>query len=67
MEANYTVDGMTCGGCVRSVETVVAKAAPGAEIEVDLGAGRLKVVGEHDPAAVVTAVENAGFDCVLAA
>lgn len=57
------IDGMTCGGCVRSVQTVLA-AVPGVtQVEVDLAAGRATV--EHASGesvqALLDAVEGAGF------
>ncbi len=62
MEATYKVDGMTCGGCARSVTNAVTAAAPGATVEVDLADKSVRVQGEHDPKHVEQAVEDAGFD-----
>ena len=59
------VDGMTCGGCVRSV-TSVLKALPGvATAEVSLADGEAKV--SFDPALASLAqlreaIENAGYE-----
>ncbi len=54
------VTGMTCGGCVSSVERVVKKVAGVTAVQVTLETGRLAVEGgERD--AVVRAVEKAGF------
>ena len=59
------VDGMTCGGCVASVERVL-KAVPGVvAVKVQLSPGRAEV--NFDPArtqvaALKTAVEAAGYD-----
>ncbi len=64
MEATYRVHGMSCGGCARGVTNAATNAAPGATIEVSLEAATLRVVGEHDPARVKQAVEDAGFDVV---
>lgn len=58
----YTVEGMTCGGCVRSVLAAVERAAPGAQAEVSLEKKELVVATEHDEARVKAAVEAAGFD-----
>ncbi len=59
------VDGMTCGGCVASVERVL-KAVPGVvAVKVQLSPGLAEV--NFDPArtqvaALKTAVEAAGYD-----
>ena len=59
------VDGMTCGGCVRSV-TNVLKALPGVTAaEVSLEKSHAKVTFDPalaDPAALRAAVEEAGYE-----
>ena len=60
--ATYKIDGMTCGGCVASVTNALARALPGLEVSVELEGGKLSIPGEHDPAAVAQAVEDAGYD-----
>ena len=62
MEATYKVTGMTCGGCVRSVERALTAALPAAKIEVSLDKAQVQIAGEHDPKDVESAVEDAGFD-----
>ncbi|MEZ4318423.1 MAG: heavy metal-associated domain-containing protein [Myxococcota bacterium] len=57
----YRVDGMTCGGCVRSVERVVRALDEGLVVEVQLEPGEVRVDGPHTPEAVKQAVEKAGF------
>jgi len=58
------VTGMTCGGCVNSVQRVLA-ALPGVErVEVTLQPGQARVVfdaAQVDRAALVQAVVDAGF------
>jgi len=61
MSETYKVDGMTCGGCVRSVTNAITRVAPDAKVEVDLPTGRVTVDGA-DADAVKKAVEGAGFD-----
>lgn len=56
------VEGITCGGCANSIRKALARAAPGAEVEVDIPAGKVKVDGKADRASVVEAIEGAGFD-----
>lgn len=58
------VAGMTCGGCVKSVERAVAAAAPGAKITVDLKSGEVAVDGVAAKQAIVTAIEDAGYDVI---
>ena len=58
----YKVDGMTCGGCARSVTNAITKQAPDATVTVDLGAGTVAVEGGVPAATVKKAVEGAGFD-----
>ena len=60
----YKVEGMTCGGCVRSVTHALERALPGAKIEVTLEGGQVVVDGAHEAAQVKEAVEDAGFDFV---
>lgn len=62
--ATYTVDGMTCDHCVRSV-TEEVKQIPGvADVDVDLASGAVTVTSETDldTAAVRAAVEEAGYE-----
>ncbi len=59
------VTGMDCGGCVRSVDKAVRALAGVADVQVTLQPAQL--VAQIDPArvtraALVTAVEDAGFD-----
>jgi len=65
---NLNVEGMTCGGCARSVERAVKGAVPGAAVTVDLAAGRVAVEGAAgtEAEAVVAAIEEAGFSAKLA-
>lgn len=58
------VDGMTCGGCARRVETALA-AAPGViEARVNFAARRADLAIEpgSEPAAVIAALKKAGYD-----
>lgn len=61
------VAGMTCGGCVGSV-TRVLKAVPGVtEVAVQLTPGRAEVTfdpAHTAPAALKSAIEDAGFDVI---
>ena len=68
-EIILSVTGMTCGGCVNSVQKVLA-ALPGVQrVEVTLSPGQARVTYDPariDGAALVQAVIDAGFgvrDC----
>jgi copper chaperone CopZ len=55
------VDGMTCQGCARAVSNAVGRVVSG-PIEVDLDRKEVRVPDGSDLAAVVRAVEDAGYD-----
>ncbi len=61
MSKVFRVAGMSCGGCVSSVQQAIKAAAPGAEVEVMLDGGLVKVEGVEDDAVVQKAIEEAGF------
>lgn len=61
--STYTVTGMTCGHCVASVTEEVQE-IPGVEdVRVDLESGAVAITSAEqlDPAAVRSAVEEAGY------
>jgi copper chaperone len=63
--ATFVVNGMTCNGCVRSVTNAIRQAPGVASVDVSLGEKRATV--EYDPAsgspaAIVAAIEGAGFE-----
>jgi copper chaperone CopZ len=61
----FRVAGMTCAHCVLSVREEVAEVPGVRAVDVDLATGRLRVDGEGvDPAAVRTAVAEAGYEVV---
>ena len=61
MSKTYKVNGMTCGGCARSVEQAIKVAAPQAKVSIDLTAGTVTVEAAPE-ASVAQAVEDAGFE-----
>lgn len=61
--ATYTVIGMTCDHCVRSVREEVAKIDGVEQVDVDLATGAVTVhaAGPIDDAAFAAAVDEAGY------
>lgn len=62
----YTVTGMTCGHCVRSVTEEVTEIPGVTGVDVDLDSGLLTVTSEEpvDDALVRAAVAEAGYQVV---
>ncbi len=56
------VEGMTCMGCVASVETALKKADPSAKVAVDLPTGKVDVEGALSYEAAKDVIEATGFD-----
>jgi len=65
MTTTYSVSGLSCEHCVRSVTEEVAE-VPGVEgVEVDLASGRMVVRGEGvEDDAIRAAVDEAGYALV---
>lgn len=59
---HVSIKGMTCGGCVSSVERALKKHPEVSSFQVDLKAGRAEVTGTISPAALVALVEGLGFE-----
>ncbi len=65
--ATYAVAGMTCEHCRIAVTEEVTKVAGVASVDVDLGTKLVRVRGSAvDEAAVVAAIDEAGYDAVAA-
>jgi copper chaperone len=63
----YRVDGMSCEHCVVAVTGEVGDVAGVAAVDVDLGTKLVRVSGAGiDDAAVVAAIDEAGYDAVPA-
>ena len=62
------VDGMSCGGCVASVERALGALDAVESVEVDLATRKVVVSGPHDLSRpeLVAAIERAGFEVVEA-
>ncbi len=57
----YTVTGMSCAACQARVEKAVSKVEGVTSCNVSLLTNTLGVEGSADPAAIIQAVENAGY------
>jgi copper chaperone len=57
----YTVVGMTCEHCVRSVTEEVSEVDGVDGVDADLASGRLTVVGDASDEAIRHAVVEAGY------
>ena len=55
------VTGMTCGHCVSAVTRAVKAVDPEASVQVDLGAGRVRVDGRSSADALGKAIAEAGY------
>jgi copper chaperone CopZ len=60
------ITGMTCQHCVRAA-TQALESVPGVTgVQIDLATGLAEVEGAADPAALVAAVQGAGYSAELA-
>jgi len=55
------VEGMTCGHCVSTVTRAVKAVDPEANVQVDLGAGRVRVDGRSSADALSRSLAEAGY------
>ncbi|WP_028058056.1 heavy-metal-associated domain-containing protein [Candidatus Solirubrobacter pratensis] len=62
---SYAVSGMSCDHCKVAVTEEVAKVAGVSEVDAEIGFVRVRGTGVDD-AAVVAAIDEAGYDAVPA-
>jgi len=55
------VEGMTCGHCVSTVTRAVKAVDPEANVQVDLGSGRVSVDGRSSADVLGRAISEAGY------
>lgn len=55
------VSGMTCGHCVRAITSAIQAGDPAAEVQVDLGAGEVRVSSRLSLAQVLAAIREEGY------
>jgi copper chaperone CopZ len=56
-----SITGMTCSGCVKSVDRALSQISGVTAVVVDLEAGHARVEGDVDPQLLVAAITQAGF------
>ncbi len=64
-QIQFKVEGMTCGGCVKSIQNALSSRDGVADTKADLDSKTVTI--EFDPAriqkdALISAIEDAGFD-----
>ena len=62
-----TVQGMTCGSCVKHVSAALKQLGAVSSVEVDLAAGLVRVTGSAPVEALITALDDAGYPAQIAA
>jgi copper chaperone len=60
------VTGMKCDGCAKAIERVIKAQDPKAAVSIDLGSGRVQADTSAPIAAVVAAIEAAGYGATAA-
>jgi copper chaperone len=66
MNQSFQVQGMSCGHCVAAVTQAVKAIDPQAQVQVDLGAGKVEVQSAQDRAAIARAIEEEGYTVAAA-
>ena len=56
------VGGMTCAHCERALREAIAARDPGAKVQVDLAAGRVRAETTLAPDALAAAIREAGYN-----
>jgi copper ion binding protein len=62
MERTYSVPGISCGHCKAAIEGEVGEVAGVTLVEVDVEARTVRVLGAADDAAIVAAIDEAGYE-----
>ncbi len=61
---DLTIEGMTCGGCARSVTKTIQSVDPSAKVEADPPTRRVKIETTASSTALLKALEKAGYPAV---
>ncbi|MBD9460202.1 heavy-metal-associated domain-containing protein [Pseudomonas sp. PDM05] len=60
----FSVEGMTCGHCVKSVTQAVHNQDPSAEVKVDLAAKQVSVQSQLSAQQIADAIREEGYSVV---
>lgn len=61
MEQLFSVQGMTCGHCERSVALAIKQLDPKAEVAIDRPTGQVRVASEQPRTALAQAIAAEGY------
>jgi len=62
----FTVQGMTCGHCVRSVTKAIQQDDPGADVLVDLARGEVQVKSSLGSEKILSLITEEGYAAQMA-
>lgn len=60
------VSGMSCGHCVRAITRAVQAGDPAAEVQIDLGAGEVRVASRQSLEQLLEAIRAKGYEAEAA-
>lgn len=63
----FTVEGLSCGHCVKAVTTAIQGLDAQAQVTVDLAHGEVRVDSSHATDALVAVITTAGYAVVAVA
>ena len=58
---DFNVPDMTCDGCIQAITRAITAVDASAQVSADLGAHRVRVLAGVPHAALIAAMEDAGF------
>jgi copper chaperone len=59
------VEGMSCESCVKHVNEALLPLSGVQSVQVDVKAGRVRIAGEADSAALIAALDEAGYPATI--
>ncbi|WP_024677199.1 heavy-metal-associated domain-containing protein [Pseudomonas syringae] len=62
----FTVQGLTCGHCVRAVTEAIKNDDPAAEVQVELASKQVKVQSSLSPEQIIGLIGEEGYQAQLA-
>ena len=62
----FSVSGMTCGSCVKSISNAIKSVDENAVVEVDLKSKKVKVNSVKNQAEIQLTIEEAGYEILEA-